>query len=102
MRFLLGLLLILLLAAGGAYLVAGRMAGPAIQIAKPGKFVGQTTPLEVAVSAPGARLAELRIVLEQNGQHYPLFSLADQQDAKVRQDGADRLIVERAIGKQAV
>jgi murein DD-endopeptidase MepM/ murein hydrolase activator NlpD len=102
MRFLLGLLLILLLAAGGAYLVAGRMAGPAIQIAKPGKFVGQTTPLEVAVSAPGARLAELRIVLEQNGQHYPLFSLADQQDAKVRQDGPDRLIVERAIGKQAV
>ena len=102
MRFLLGLLLILLLAAGGAYLVAGRMAGPAIQIAKPGKFVGQTTPLEVAVSAPGARLAELRIVLEQNRQHYPLFSLADQQDAKVRQDGADRLIVERAIGKQAV
>jgi murein DD-endopeptidase MepM/ murein hydrolase activator NlpD len=102
MRFLLGLLLILLLAAGGAFLVAGRMAGPAIQIAQPTRWVGQSTPLQVGVTAPGAQLADFRIVLEQNGQHYPLFSLGDQQGAKVRQDGADRLVVERTIGKQTV
>ena len=38
MRFLLGLVLILALAAGGAYVVAGRMAGPPIQIVKPEKI----------------------------------------------------------------
>ena len=45
MRFLLGLVLILLLAAGGAYVVAGRMAGPPIQITKPEKVVGVSSQL---------------------------------------------------------
>jgi murein DD-endopeptidase MepM/ murein hydrolase activator NlpD len=71
MRFLLGLVLILLLAAGGAYVVAGRMAGPPIQIVKPDKIVGVSSPLEVAVEAPGARLEALNIVLEQNGKQFP-------------------------------
>lgn len=102
MRFLLGLVLILLLAAGGAYVVAGRMAGPPIQINKPDKVVGVSSPLEVAVEAPGARLESLDIVLEQNGKQVPLFSLADQKGAQVKQDGADRLIVSRDVGKQAV
>ena len=52
MRYLLGLLLILTLAAGGAYVVAGRTGGPSIEIAKPEKFVGAATPLEVTVGAP--------------------------------------------------
>ena len=39
MRFLLGLLLLLDLGAGGAYYVAGREGGPTIQIAQPEKFV---------------------------------------------------------------
>src|SRR5215207_8582439 len=102
MRFLQGLVLILLLAAGGAYVVAGRMAGPPIQINKPEKVVGLSTPLEVAVQAPGARLEDLRIVLEQNGKQFPLFALADQKGAQVKQDGADRLLISREIGKQAV
>jgi murein DD-endopeptidase MepM/ murein hydrolase activator NlpD len=102
MRFLLGLVLILLLAAGGAYVVAGRMAGPPIEIIRPDKVVGVSTPLEVAVQAPGARLEQLQIVLEQNGKQFPLFSLADQKGAQVKQDGADRLLVSREIGKQSV
>jgi murein DD-endopeptidase MepM/ murein hydrolase activator NlpD len=102
MRFLLGLVLILLLALGGAYVAAGRMAGPPIQINKPEKVVGLSTPLEVEVQAPGARVEDLRIILEQNGKQFPLFTLADQQGADVKQNGADRLVVSRAIGKQAV
>src|SRR5215217_5572075 len=102
MRFLLGLVLILLLAAGGAYLVAGRMAGPPIEIIKPEKVVGVSTPLEVAIQAPGARLEQLQIALEQNGKQFPLFSLADQKGAQVKQDGPDKLRVSREIGKQAV
>ena len=102
MRFLLGLVLILLLALGGAYVVAGRMAGPPIQITRPEKVVGVSTPLEVEVQAPGARVEDLRIVLEQNGKQFPLFTLADQQGAQLRQNGPDRLVVSREIGKQAV
>ena len=102
MRFLLGLVLILLLALGGAYVAAGRMAGPPIQINKPEKVVGVSSPLEVEVQAPGARVEDLRIVLEQNGKQFPLFTLADQKGAQVKQNGADRLVVTREVGKQAV
>ena len=102
MRFLFGLVLVLLLAAGGAYVVAGRMAGPPVEIIKPEKVVGVTSPLEVAVQAPGARLEDLRIVLEQNGKQFPLFSLADQKGAGVKQDGADRLLISREIGKASI
>jgi murein DD-endopeptidase MepM/ murein hydrolase activator NlpD len=102
MRFLLGLVLILLLAAGGAYFVAGRMPGPPIQITKPEKVVGVSTPLEVSVEAPGARLETLEILLEQNGKQFPLFTLADHKDAQVKQDGADKLLITREIGKQSV
>ena len=56
MRYLFGLILILAIAAGGAYVVAGRGGGPSIQIAKPEKFVGVSTPVEVLVGAPGANL----------------------------------------------
>jgi murein DD-endopeptidase MepM/ murein hydrolase activator NlpD len=102
MRFLLGLVLILGLAAGGAYVAGGRMAGPPIQINKPEKIMGVATPLEVEVQAPGAHVEDLRIVVEQNGKQFPVFSIADPQGAQVRQNGADRLVVSREIGKQAV
>jgi murein DD-endopeptidase MepM/ murein hydrolase activator NlpD len=102
MRFLLGLVFIVVLALGGAFLYAGRLAGPAIQINKPERFVGAASPLEVAIDAPGAHLEELQIVFEQNGKTVPLFSLADHKDAQVRQDGADRVVVAREVGKQVI
>jgi murein DD-endopeptidase MepM/ murein hydrolase activator NlpD len=102
MRYLLGLLLVLALAAGGVFFYAGRLAGPGIQIARPEKVIGVSSPLEVTVEAPGAQLEELQIVLEQQGRQFPLFSLADQAGAQVRQDGADRIVITRDVGKQAV
>ena len=102
MRFLLGLVLIVLVAAGGAFVYAGRMPGPAIQISKPDKFVGVSTPLEVTVQAPGALVEDLQIAVEQNGKQFPLFSLADQKGAQMRQDGPDRIVVSREIGKQSI
>ena len=102
MRFLLGLLLVLLLAAGGVFVYAGRLAGPAIQIAKPENVMGAASPLEIAVQAPGAALESLRVHLEQNGKQHDLFSLADQKGAQVRQDGADRLVITREIGRQSI
>ena len=57
MKYLLGLLLVLALVAGGVFVYAGRLPGPTIEIAKPTKYVGQATPVDVAITAPGARSA---------------------------------------------
>ena len=98
MRYLLGFLVALLLVAAGAYVVAGRLGGPSIEIARPDKFVGMSTPLEVTVGAPGGKLASLDIVLEQNGRQVPLYGLG-QATAEMKQDGPDKLHVTRDVGK---
>ena len=102
MRYLLGLILVLALAAGGVFVAAGRMAGPTIEIAQPVKFVGATSPLQVTVSAPGANLKTLRIALEQNGKQHQLFALGESKGATVKQDGADRLQVTGSVGKEQI
>ena len=64
------------LAGAGAFFYAGQLPGPSIQIAKPEKFIGVATPLEVVVDTPGGELSTLEVVFEQNGAR-ALFSLAD-------------------------
>jgi murein DD-endopeptidase MepM/ murein hydrolase activator NlpD len=78
MRYLVGLLLAAALVAGGLFLYAGRMAGPAIEIAKPTKYVGQSTPVEIGITSPGGVLSAADVVFEQNGKQTPLFSLNPQ------------------------
>jgi murein DD-endopeptidase MepM/ murein hydrolase activator NlpD len=102
MRYLLGLIVLLVLAAGGAYVVAGRATPPSIEIARPVKFVGASTPLEVTVGAPMSKFSALRIVLEQNGKQIPLYSLDSTSGADVKQDGPDKLKITRDVGKQGV
>ncbi|OFW08701.1 MAG: hypothetical protein A3H96_08535 [Acidobacteria bacterium RIFCSPLOWO2_02_FULL_67_36] len=101
MRYLAAFVVILLLAAGGVYIIAGRAAGPAIEIGKPTKFVGVSTPLEVSVGARGGHLASLQVTLEQNGKQIPLYALGG-STATMKQDGPDRLIVTREIGRKSV
>ncbi len=104
MRFLLAVLLLLLLAAGGAYVVAGRAGGPSIDIAKPDKFVGMSTPLEVAIGAPAANLKTIKIVFEQNGKQTTLYAMENGQAAGegVKLDGPDKVHITRTIGKKTV
>jgi murein DD-endopeptidase MepM/ murein hydrolase activator NlpD len=102
MRFLAGLVFIAALIAGGLFVYAGRLPGPAIEMAKPAKYVGQATPLEVAVTAPGARLTTLQIAFEQNGKQTPLVSLAQPASGEIKQEGADRVRVTRTIGRDAI
>ena len=103
MKYLVGLLLILALAAGGAYVYAGRMPPPAIKIEKPEKFVGTATPLEVTISAPDApTIKPLRVVFEQNGKQTTLYSLGESGKAQVKQEGTDTLRITAEIGKQTV
>jgi murein DD-endopeptidase MepM/ murein hydrolase activator NlpD len=105
MRFLIRALLVLVLlaglAAGGAYFVAGRMPGPSITIDRPAKFVGLATPLEVTVTAPGAKLSQLQIVLEQNGKQMPVYAMNAPDKAQVSQEG-DRVKITSEIGKQTL
>ena len=104
MKFLVSLVLIVALAAGGAYLYAGRLPGPSIELIRPEKFVGLSTPAEIVVSAPGAQLKTLTITLEQNGKQFPLYTLG-QEGAEVKEeqkDGATVLRVTRDVGKKAV
>jgi murein DD-endopeptidase MepM/ murein hydrolase activator NlpD len=102
MRYLMGLLLILLLAAGGAYLVAGHAGGPSIAIGKPETFVGTATPLDVTIGAPGGKLAAATVVFEQNGKRTPLFALDKPAGAVAKQETPDTLHVTREIGKQSI
>jgi murein DD-endopeptidase MepM/ murein hydrolase activator NlpD len=103
MKYLVGLVLLLLLAAGGAWVYAGRMPPPSIAIEKPEKFVGTATPLAVTITAPNAAtMKPLRVVFEQNGKQTTLFSLDEPGKAQVTQDGTDKLHVTHEIGKATV
>jgi murein DD-endopeptidase MepM/ murein hydrolase activator NlpD len=104
MRYLLGLILIVALVAGGAYVVAGRQGGPSIQVEKPEKFVGARTPVEVAIGAPGGALKSLKIVFDQNGKQTTLYEMTGGQPSGegIKLDGPDKLRITRTIGKQEI
>lgn len=102
MRSVLALVVVLALAAGGAYFWAGNQPGPSIEISKPGELMGQASTLEVAVGAPGAQLTQLDVVLEQNGESTSLFSLPGNEASSMTQPGPDTVVVTRPLGKHAV
>jgi murein DD-endopeptidase MepM/ murein hydrolase activator NlpD len=102
LRWLVGLVLLVLLAFTGAYMIAGRGVRPRIAIEKPDRFVGQAGTLDVTADAPNARFTALTITLEQNGKSIPLFALDGPQTASVTRVGATQIHVSRPIGKQSV
>lgn len=89
--------------AAAAWFLAGREAGPAIEIKSPGAFIGQKNTLELFVDAPAGQLTRLTAALTQGGQAMHVFSLDDATgDAgDVKQASSDRLWVIRPIGKAA-
>ena len=111
MRWLLGLLLILAVAAASTYYVAGRGAPPRLTINKPDRPIGQAGALDITAEAPNAKFTALTVQLEQNGKRVPLFTLdpssATQaspatKDATVTQVGRNQLRISRPLGKQSV
>jgi murein DD-endopeptidase MepM/ murein hydrolase activator NlpD len=101
-RWLLALVVLIALAAAGAYLVAGRGAPPQVTIEKPDRVVGLSGALDVTAAAPNATLTALTITLEQNGRSYPLYTLDGAQTATVTRVDPDTLRVSRPLGKQSV
>jgi murein DD-endopeptidase MepM/ murein hydrolase activator NlpD len=102
LKFLLILVLIVAVVGGAAWMWAGRSDGPAIQIRQPGRFIGQSTNLDLLVDSPGGKFSRLDVTLEQNGNSYPVFTLAQPSQGGVRQESADRLFVMRPIGKRDI
>jgi murein DD-endopeptidase MepM/ murein hydrolase activator NlpD len=103
MKFLLGLVLAVALVAGGAYVYAGRLPGPEIQIVKPEKFVGQTTTVEVTLNGPEAQwVGDFQVTFEQNGKQTPLVSFAQPATAEIKQDGPGRVRITRTFGRDTI
>src|SRR6266850_7160996 len=101
-RWLAALLVLLALAAGVAYIVAGRGAPPRVTINQPTRFIGQTGSLDVTAEAPNAKFTTLAIALEQNGKTVPLFALDNAQQATISPVDRNQLRVTRPLGKQSV
>ena len=107
MRFLIRALLLLLivgaLVLGGAYLYAGTLPGPTIELRSPEKYVGQNTQLEFAVDTPQGQFTSVDATLEQNGQTTPIFSTdPSQQPAGEMKQESEKMYVIRQIGRQAI
>ena len=101
-KYLLILVLVLAIVGGGAWMWAGRSDGPTIEIRQPDRFVGQATILDMVVDAPGGQFSRLDVSVEQGGNTYPVFNLAQPGQGGVRQETADRLFIMRPIGKRDI
>ena len=109
MRIFLFVIVLCLLAAGGAWIRAGGAPGPVIEISGP-EAVGQIGDVTVAVEAPGGSLNRLQISLVQAANTTPLFDspLAGPTGASmdagagIAREGEDRVLVTRSIGKRAI
>src|SRR4051794_12602804 len=104
MRWIAGLLLLLLLGFAGLYVGAGRSAPPTLTINQPsGRFVGQIASVDVTAEAPNAKFSVLTVTLEQSGRTVPLFSLSDANAANVlTQVDRNHVRISRPFGKVGV
>jgi len=105
MKFLSALLLIAFLAAAGVWVYAGRQPGPTIDIARPAKWVGANTAVQVGVAA--VKLKTVSIVFEQNGKQTTLYTIAPAAGSAtgqgdVKQETTGRATISTTISKQTV
>jgi murein DD-endopeptidase MepM/ murein hydrolase activator NlpD len=102
LKFLLGLVVLAVVVLGIAWIVAGRQAGPAIEVRQPGKFIGQGGTLDLVVQAPGGRFTAVDVALEQGSKRFPVYTLDPRERTTVQPETADRMFVMRPIGKKAI
>ena len=91
-----------LLGLGGAWLYAGRAAGPALEIRQPGGFIGAKGSIELMVEAPGGLLTAVEAAVEQNGARLPVFTLTGGAGDDARRESADRLYIIRPLRKASL
>jgi hypothetical protein len=102
LKILVGLVVLAALVVGIAWIVAGRQAGPTIEIRQPGKFIGQGGTLDLVVQAPGGRFTAVDVALEQGGKRFPVYALDPRERTTVQPQAAERMCVMRPIGKKAI
>ena len=104
MRTVAVIVVVLVLVAGGVYVGAGRAAGPTVEIARPARFVGASTPVEIEVGAPLDGLSGLEVRFEQNGNTSPVLTLADATGgaAAVREVDAAHVRITRTMTRETV
>jgi murein DD-endopeptidase MepM/ murein hydrolase activator NlpD len=102
MRKLLLFVVVLAVIAGGAWLWAGRMEGPRIEVRGPERFIGQATPLDVRVESPGGEFSRVEVTLEQNGRSHPVFNLEQPAQGSLKQETAERIYIMRPVGKRDI
>lgn len=102
MRVLLAFIVAVVLVAAGVFVYAGHLPGPSIVINQPAKYVGQSTPVDIVVTAPGAKLTALRVVFEQNDKATPLFALdRPVANSSAKQEG-DNVHITATAGRTTV
>ena len=94
---LLSVVVLLIVAAGVAYYLAGQEPGPIVSIHGPSVMGSGSATFDASVDMMGTRLTRVEARLEQNGKTYPVFSLASPGDARFVQETPDRLRVTRAV-----
>ena len=99
-RWLAGLVVLLLALAGAVFYISSRETVPRVTFEQPDRVVGQTGTLTVTAEAPGAKFTQLTISLEQNGQTTPLFALGGTVEHETI--AGNTLRVSRPLGKQSV
>jgi murein DD-endopeptidase MepM/ murein hydrolase activator NlpD len=102
MRFLFVGILALLIAAGAAFWMAGRAAGPAITIVQPAMAVGANGAFDIQIESPGGTFGRIEVEVQQGASRFPLFSLASPGQAAMKQESADRIRVTGPLGKRAI
>lgn len=99
-RWFFGLVILLAVAFGAAYYVAGNADGPAIAINQP-SAIGQGGTLDVTVDAPGAEITALDVQLEQKGKSFPVLNMESAPPGAIVAEG-DRVRVTHPIGKKTL
>ena len=105
LKFLLVIVLLAAVCLGGAWWWAGRMSGPSIDLKQPGRFVGQSTSLELTLQAPEGRFSHASVTLSQNGVNHDVFTLEPQAGAAntdATKEAADKIYVIKPIGRKAI
>jgi murein DD-endopeptidase MepM/ murein hydrolase activator NlpD len=102
LKFVLVIFVVGVIGLCGAWWWAGRMTPPVVDLRQPGKFVGQTTSMDLRLEAPGGEFSSVRAVLSQNGKDHEVFALEQQDGASVKKEAADQLFVIKPIGRKAI
>ena len=101
MRKLLAFIVLLVLAAGIAWVVAGSAAPPAIGFDRPQGVIGARAPVDATITAPNGALTSIAVTFEQDGKASPLQAKTGAFSAD-RLSAADHVQVTAEISKEAV